>query len=476
MSKLRERMSAIVAEQTALITAPDDAGDDWEMSAESAARFDELQAEIDGTDDAPGLRARIEDDERRRAAITSSAAIAERGDDGATFNVNTRDAADPFEVSDITLFTPQSDIRGRAATAIERVEGNVPDHVREQVTQSLERIEGGVGNAVAHRVLGTGSKAYRSAFSKVMSGRNWALTPDESQAFERAQAIGANADGGFAIPFTLDPTLILQNDGRINPVRGLASTKQTVTNQWNGVTTAGAVASWDGEAVEVSDDSITLDRITIDCHKLQVFVPYSSEVEQDWPGMESDLRTVMMDAKDEAEATAHITGTGTGQPQGIEVGLDGTASDITSGAVGVISGADINTLMNAVPPRYRNTADQAAWLGTLAAANVIRGFDTSGGAQFWVAQGNGTPERLRGWRWFESSKVDAPSATGESPLIVGDIAAGYYIVNRIGMQVENIPHLFGNNNRPTGQRGILAYLRTGARVVNAGAMRMLTLQ
>ncbi len=41
------------------------------------------------------------------------------------------------------------------------------------------------------------------------------------------------------------------------------------------------------------------------------------------------------------------------------------------------------------------------------------------------------------------------------------------------MSVELVPHLVGANRRPTGQRGLLAYWRVGAGLINPAAVRLL---
>ena len=54
--------------------------------------------------------------------------------------------------------------------------------------------------------------------------------------------------------------------------------------------------------------------------------------------------------------------------------------------------------------------------------------------------------------------------------------AAYYIVERVGLTVELIPHLFHTgNNYPSGQRGFYAWYRTGGEVVNATAAVMLSI-
>ena len=70
--------------------------------------------------------------------------------------------------------------------------------------------------------------------------------------------------------------------------------------------------------------------------------------------------------------------------------------------------------------------------------------------------------------------VSTLSTTGSKIMIAGDFKTGYTIVDRVGMSVEIIPHLFGATNRyPTGQRGLYAFWRTGAGVVALNALRYL---
>jgi HK97 family phage major capsid protein len=57
--------------------------------------------------------------------------------------------------------------------------------------------------------------------------------------------------------------------------------------------------------------------------------------------------------------------------------------------------------------------------------------------------------------------------------IYGDIAKAYTIADRVGTTIEFVPHLFGANARPTGQRGWFMYRRVGGNLVNASAARLL---
>jgi HK97 family phage major capsid protein len=303
----------------------------------------------------------------------------------------------------------------------------------------------------------------------------------ERQAMEsaqRAQGIASGGVGAYAIPFTLDPTVVLTNNGTINPIRQVARKVQITTNSWQGVTSAGATASWDAEAAEVSDDAITLVQPAIPVYKGQAFVPFSVEIGGDWPGIESDLRMALSDAKDRLESTAHVSGSGSAQPTGIATELDGTSSEIAPATAETFAIADVYNLQRVLPARYRPTA---AWMAALGTYGKIRQFDTGGGGGLWTQLGDGTPEQLLGKPAYEHSEMrdwndlNAAATADNFLLFIGDWSR-YVIVDRVGMTVELVPHLFHtSNNRPSGQRGILAWWRSGAESIDDNAFRMLSI-
>lgn len=383
-----------------------------------------------------------------------------------------RDTGDPFERFD--PLATNAELRGQAQTAIERLT-DTPDDVRETLAQAVTRLP---ARGVADRLLLTASETYRSAFWKMAQGKR--LTEREEAVFERAQSLTNNA-GGFAVPFTLDPTVLLTNDGTANPVRQLANVVQITTDQWNGVSSAGVTASWDGEVGEVSDDAMTLAQPSIDVEKAQAFVPFSIEVGEDWAQLEAEVRQAFMDAKDRLEATAFINGAGSGsnQPTGIITELDGGASEVSPATAETFAVADVYATLSALPPRYRRTRDQASWLAHLGTMNQVRQFDSAGGSSFWANLTADQPERLLGYRIFEASDMDNSddinaAATADNHLLVIGDWKRYVVVDRVGLSVEFIPHLFATgNNRPSGQRGLYAYWRVGAGSVDDNAFRVL---
>ncbi|HEU5085719.1 MAG TPA: phage major capsid protein, partial [Acidimicrobiales bacterium] len=250
------------------------------MEADEQTRFDEGLAERERL---AGLLAQHE----RVQALAPVNGVP--GDAPAPFNVNRN--ADPFDLSDLRYDATASEVRGRAVTALEQVRG-LADADRAHVTELVERR----GGEVIGRVLATGSDAYRSAAAKLMTGNAHMLDDAERAAVVRAQSL-ADAEGGYAVPFTLDPTIMLTNAGAESAIRQLARTATITTNAWNGVSSAGTSVTYHGEAEEVGDDSITLAQPTVPVHRYDVFIPYSFEAGQDWQGFEGDMRMVMQDAR-----------------------------------------------------------------------------------------------------------------------------------------------------------------------------------
>jgi HK97 family phage major capsid protein len=392
---------------------------------------------------------------------------------------------DPFDVSELRFGTPGAEFRSRALRAIEDVDG-LEDRHRE-ATEALIRRDP-TGGAVARHVLATGSEAYRTAWQKMVSGNGHMLEQAERQAMDVARAMSlTDANGGFAVPFTLDPTIISTRSVTTNPFRKISTVKTTVTDQWQGVTSGGMTVSWDGEGAQVSDDSPVLDDVPIKVHKAQGFAVGSIEISQDWVGIEGDLRAMFQEGKDDAEAIVFTTGAGDGsnQPTGIITALAGGASIVTPTTAETFAAADIYKVEEALPGKYRLatldgevTASRASWIANRSVYNRARQFDTAGGAQLWERIGAGLPPELAGYRVYEASAMDGAWNVAQTAdnLILGLGDFRYYvIVDRVGLSVEFIPHIFGANGRPTGQRGWYCYWRVGADSVNDDAFRLLNL-
>lgn len=323
----------------------------------------------------------------------------------------------------------------------------------------------------------TGTPEYRSGFAKLLSGdqghmywddreRAAMIRANEFQQGERAMAIGTDPAGGYLVPAHLDPAILVTNTGTDLGMRALARVETIPGSEWNGVSSAGVTAHWYAEAAQVSDDSPTLAQPNVPVHRASAFVPFSMEFGMDSAGGVDQLGMLLVDAARNLQAQAYVNGTGTGQPKGIITALTGTASAVT-GSVGALVADDVYKLQNGLGARWQGQAQWAAHLGIY---NEVRALTSPNGNYTFPELANG---RLLNRTAAEVSDMDATIATGSQVLLYGDFKAGFLVADRLGTTVELISHLFGANQRPTGQRGLYMNFRTGSDVLVANALRML---
>ena len=435
-------------------------------------RWNTLNGQIDE------LEARIGELEARKervAKLSSSTQNQER----ATFHVPS--AARTENIFDLSSVRRSYDdpsvegteLRSRAMRVVEGLRPAHPDVTREEAQANVETLlsKDSEDGKFARYLLAVGSPTYKRAFGKALAGEM--LSREEHTAIESAKhaerALSlTGASGGFAVPFELDPTILNTSNGVVNPIRELARVIQITVDEWRGVTSTGITATYEAEATETTDNAPTLVQPTVSTEKAQAFVPFSIEIGQDWPSLQSQMAELLQDAKDTLEAGKFISGTGTNEPFGV---ITGTSNTVNAAAGQTFTLANLYSLIAALPPRYRA---RGAFVGDLQILNRIRQFDTVGSsAAIWQdSLQAGTPAVLLGKPVYEASEMaDAPS-TGAKFLLFGDFSR-YLIVDRVGLSVEVIPHLMGANRRPTGQRGLYAYWRNGAKVLDANAFRAL---
>lgn len=359
--------------------------------------------------------------------------------------------------SDALALSPTEYI-SRAEDAIEQAPEYMTATQKEAATALIHRGASGRRALIARQFLLTGSPEYHDTFEAYMQNPN--------DMVQRAALSLTSANGGYLVPFTLDPSVILTNSGSANPFRQIANVKQTATNNWNGVTSAGVNAAWLAEAGVVGDNSPTFGTVQITPQKAAAWVFGSYEILEDTE-FATELPGLLGDAKDRLEEAAFATGTGTGQPKGV---VTAATTTVTTAAVATFAIADIYALQAAVPVRFRRNAK---FVMSLAQINRARAFDTAGGSSYWTNLGQGAPERILGGDLYESTTMATTITTGSKIAVYGDFSQ-YAIVDRIGMSVMYEPMVKDpTTSRPTGQGGWFAFWRVGADALVPGAFRVL---
>jgi HK97 family phage major capsid protein len=439
--------------------------------------------------------------EKRRTWIEQVNANKDSREAGAHFGVpSSRSQATREDIWDLTTIRSNfgspdeqaSEARERAQRAIEGfvfphpdiqtgrgiADGDVKAHLR----RLMETVQEEQPGDFALHLLRYGSPLYKRAFGKTILGQT--LAPDE----QRALALSPGSAGGYAVPITLDPTLIPTSNGTVNPMRRISRIETIVGLEYRGLTAGAIVASYAPEGTEASDNSPTLAQPDLYVERAQAFVPYSIEIGMDWNGLQAGMAKLIQDAKDVLEGTKFTLGQGHGsnEPQGLLTGATSTVSSATSGAFAI---ADLYALEQSLPPRFRPLGQ---WFGNRAIYNFVRQFGSSGAySSLWQTisnpavgplgigldnrpfeEGGNIGQKLLGYGANEVSDMSSSLVHGSSVLAIGD--PNYYIIiDRIGMTIELIPHLFGSNRRPTGQRGLFAYWRNTGAVVDPNAWRVL---
>lgn len=367
-----------------------------------------------------------------------------------------------------------TELRARARAAIEKMP-SASDNIRSAATDILERFDT-ADSRIARHILVTSSPAYFRAWTKMATNRSHQLTPDEARALDDAETYRAmsltDSAGGFLVPFQLDPTVIITSAGSRNDIRQAARQVVATGDIWHGVSAAAVQWSWDAEGSEVSDDSPPFAQPSIPVYKAAGFVPITIEALADEQNVAQEVGRLLAQGREDLEAVALINGSGVGMPTGLVTALSSSSSVVNSKTTDTFALADVYALHGALPARYRNNAK---WLSNNLIYNLVRQFDTYGGAGLWTTLGNGTPPNLMGYPNLEAEAIDGTIDAGAEnyAMVFGDFD-NYVIADRLGMTVEFIPHLFHTaNNRPSGQRGWYAYYRVGADSVNDAAFRML---
>ena len=155
--------------------------------------------------------------------------------------------------------------RNQALRAIEQCHRDQPlmldksAHILENLIKYADPM-----GATARYLVAVGDPHYNSAFGKMLARPQDAhlrFSAAETEAVrtvsqvmeERALAEGTGSSGGFAIPITIDPSVILTGSGALNPVREVARVLTVGTREWRGVSSDGVTAGYVAEAVEATD-------------------------------------------------------------------------------------------------------------------------------------------------------------------------------------------------------------------------------
>ncbi|MGD0083554.1 MAG: phage major capsid protein [Acidimicrobiales bacterium] len=417
--------------------------------------------------------------ERARAMIDADEPPRSRSNGGRSSYATSSGA----DLSDIRSAT-SGELRDRALRLLEERGRTLAPRQQDDVDRLLRSnthlVDGG---AIARRLIVTESPGYRSAFAKAMVQPHPVFTEEESRAVNayrqecRAMNEGTGADGGYGVPVLIDPTIILSSGALDSPVLKICTIKTITTDAWHGVSAPAATWQYTAEAAVVTDGSPTMVQPTIPVYKADGYIPYSVEVEQDYPGFAEEMAKLLAQGYLDLMAPTLCTGSGSSQPTGIFTGMANITTNpahVTVTTAGTLSAIDVRTAWKSLPELFR---PNASWLMHIEVQNLIQAF----GNNLALADFS-TNIASDGTTILEGKPVlitdYAPQFTNttgtETVLVVGDFSR-YIFVQRAGMTVEQVPQIFDSSTqRPTGQRGWYAWARNGAGIAAPNSFRILS--
>ncbi len=475
LEALRAQRAALVESRDAALAALDEITtvaeerDDKQFTDEELAGIEEhrgvvldVKRQLDGVDDEQGLDARIAELETELGRA-----------DYVAKGVNFTSKPEPSTAVDVRSMS-----RAAVQDAADRIIDEatyVSDDQRAAVTKAIKRRDpfGKTdGDPLARRLVATESEHYRQAFHKGMTGRADEMLDDERRALSEVRAMSQTTTaGGFAMPVLIDPTVLITDGTGLTGLLPYLRRETITSSSWKGVSAGHTAWSFDAEAAEVSDDTSTFAQPEVPAETARGFIPFSLEIEGDFPNFASEMSHLLADGYMDlvAENLAVGAGAGSNAPWGVFITTTTTLDVLTDN---VFQALDIDRTWAALGERFRA---KSTWFMNVDVENDIRGFGSgTATSRFTVDQTregisllNGRPVVLSDW---------APTWAGTDAakiLALGDFSQ-YLFAQRAGMTVEYVPHLTSTgNNLPSGQRGWFAWARYGHDKVVQNAFRVL---
>jgi HK97 family phage major capsid protein len=468
LDMVRENRGKLAAERVALIEEVDGLAENRDAFGDvEAARGEEIISRLEAIkaeDDALAAReAELADAEQRAKNAAKAPTVIRQFDKPEDVNVRNLD---------------RSEARDLALKTLEREGGHLAPFQQDHVDRIIRTRNGDTdGDIVARMALLTTTPAYRSGFMKLVTQATPLLSSEEAAAvndFKQFRAAShTSAAGGYGVPVLIDPTIVLSSGAADAPILRYCRIETITTDIWKGVSSAAPTWAVVAEGSASTDNMVTLAQPTVTTYTSRSFLPFSVEIDMDYPSFEQEMSSLLSQGYVDYLAIKTMQGSGS-DIQGVFTALDAVAgSEVTVTSDGQLLGADFRKVWAALPERWRN---RSTWIMHTTAENAARSLSTSGmGSDFTVTMLDGAIPAI-----FNRPIITtdyAPSFTGTTGaaniLVVMDLS-NYVLAQRAGMTVELVPHLFDvTANMPTLQRGWLAYARVGGNVINAPAGRLL---
>lgn len=329
-----------------------------------------------------------------------------------------------------------------------------------KLTERLDKIEA----KISRPKTGGADKQEDNLEAKALSQY---LRTGQVDADLKTLVVGTPASGGYTVAPEYS-TAIVKKLVEMSPMRSLASVMSIGTSKVFIPTLAtDAAGGWVGEVAARTEDEPTFGQIEIDVHEHAVIIPISRMLLEDSILDLSGLLAERIAIKfAQAENTAFVKGTGTGQPQGL-LNAANTFTSVTAKPDGSDLLAKLLELYYSLPQPYAQTATWGMTRKTMGAIRAAADLAANRTGIWSDGLADGTPARLLGAAVTEFPDMDDMAAS-KTPVIFGDFS-NYQIVDRVGLDIMRDDYTGADN----GIVKFRARRRVGGKLLLAEAFRTL---
>lgn len=272
------------------------------------------------------------------------------------------------------------------------------------------------------------------AFTNYVKKGREAMLADEV----RSLVVSDSTSGGYLAPSQFLASL-LKNQVEISPIRALATVTATsagelVMPKLTSTSTAAWVSSETGTRTASEP---AFGQVTITAHEASVYIDCSQRLLEDAAvNIEAELSRMLATEFGRLEGSALVDGDGVGKPRGIMAHPD--LPTLKNGHVSTLNSDKLISLMYGVKAAYRA---RGSWLmngSTIAAVRSLKSATTSE-YLFRESFADGVPPTLLGRPVYEVPDM-ADIGSAALPILFGDIATAYRVVDRVGLSLLRDPY------------------------------------
>lgn len=281
-------------------------------------------------------------------------------------------------------------------------------------------------------------EAYCRGFESYLRRDDRTLSHEEVKAL----TVGSNTDGGYFVPSQLSDRVV-QKQFEISPIRSLATVQTVSTSALEiPVVTSIAAADWVAEtATREATDTPATNLVEIPTHEIYAQPLISQKLLDDAAiDLERWLVTHLSGKFAMVENAAFVGGTGSGQPKGFLDYDDGTdfgeIEQVISGADGAVTYDGLVDLVTRLKTPYQTNARFV--FGRAVMAQLLKLTDLQEQPLWQPGMQAGQPSTLLGRPVVLAEDMPDPDEDSLS-IAYGDFAAGYTIVDRLGISVLRDP-------------------------------------